>query len=209
MGNPYEILGIKENASDEEVKRAYRELVKKYHPDQYRDNPLAELAQSKLAEINEAYDAIMKARKSGSSRSGAGSGSGGFAGFRSRSSGANSGFQEIRNLINQGLLDEADSRLDEVSERPAEWHFLKGVIYSRKGWYDQAYIHLKMAVELEPMNFEYRSAFNNLNVRNNNYRTASFNRGYMREQDMCDFCQCLICSDCCCECMGGDLISCC
>ena len=60
MRNPYEVLGLKEGASIEEVKKAYRELVKKYHPDRYRDNPLSDLAEEKLREINEAYDYIIK-----------------------------------------------------------------------------------------------------------------------------------------------------
>ena len=56
--NPYEVLGIKPGASQEEIKSAYRKLVKKYHPDQYGDNPLKELAQEKLAEVNEAYEML-------------------------------------------------------------------------------------------------------------------------------------------------------
>lgn len=56
--NPYEVLGVSENASDEEIKKAYRELVKKYHPDKYVNNPLADLAAEKIKEINLAYDTI-------------------------------------------------------------------------------------------------------------------------------------------------------
>ena len=56
MKNPYEVLGIKEGASDEEIKKAYRELVKKYHPDKYVNNPLADLAAEKMKEINDAYE---------------------------------------------------------------------------------------------------------------------------------------------------------
>ena len=63
--NPYEVLGVSENASEEEIKRAYKELVKKYHPDKYQNNPLADLAEEKLQEVNEAYDMIMKGRASG------------------------------------------------------------------------------------------------------------------------------------------------
>ena len=67
--NPYEVLGVPENASEEEIKKAYKELVKKYHPDKYQDNPLADLAEEKLQEVNEAYDMLMKNRNSGSSSS--------------------------------------------------------------------------------------------------------------------------------------------
>lgn len=56
--NPYEVLGVKQGASQEEIKAAYRKLVKQYHPDQYGDNPLKDLAQEKLTEVNKAYDML-------------------------------------------------------------------------------------------------------------------------------------------------------
>ena len=67
--NPYKVLGVSENATDEQVRAAYLELVKKYHPDKYQDNPLKELAGEKLKEINEAYDTINKQRQQGGSSS--------------------------------------------------------------------------------------------------------------------------------------------
>ena len=60
MKDPYEVLGIRPGASEAEIKRAYKELVRKYHPDQYKDNPLSSLAEEKLKEINEAYDYLMR-----------------------------------------------------------------------------------------------------------------------------------------------------
>lgn len=65
MNDPYAVLGVSSSASEEEIKRAYRDLVKKYHPDNYANNPLADLAEAKMKEVNEAYDAIMKARTQG------------------------------------------------------------------------------------------------------------------------------------------------
>ena len=67
MTDPYQVLGVKPDASDDEVKRAYRELARKYHPDNYQNNPLADLAEEKMKEINEAYDAITRMRGGGSS----------------------------------------------------------------------------------------------------------------------------------------------
>ena len=67
MTDPYKVLGVSPSATDEEVKDAYRKLAKKYHPDQYADSPLKDLADEKMKEINEAYDAITKMRSGGSS----------------------------------------------------------------------------------------------------------------------------------------------
>ena len=70
MTDPYIVLGVKPDASDEEIKRAYRELARKYHPDNYQNNPLADLAEEKMKEINEAYDTITKMRSGGGASGG-------------------------------------------------------------------------------------------------------------------------------------------
>ena len=83
MRDPYTVLGVSSNASDQEIKKAYRELARKYHPDNYVDNPLADLAEEKMKEINEAYEAIQKQRSGG--------------GGSYQSSGASSGSRRGRN----------------------------------------------------------------------------------------------------------------
>jgi len=72
MNDPYSILGVSPNASDSEVKKAYRELARKYHPDNYHDNPLSDLAQEKMKEVNEAYNTVLKIREGGTFRPGRG-----------------------------------------------------------------------------------------------------------------------------------------
>ena len=67
--DPYKILGVAPDATDEQIKAAYRDLARKYHPDNYANNPLADLAQEKMKQINEAYDTITKQRKASQSRS--------------------------------------------------------------------------------------------------------------------------------------------
>ena len=204
MRNPYEVLGIREGASEEEIRVAYKNLVKKYHPDQYANNPLSDLAEEKLKEINEAYDYLMKNKGNNSYR-------GHSNNYSNQQYNDNSSnvLMQIRNMIHRGNINKADQMLESISNRNAEWNFLKGIIFLRKGWYDQAYQHIQVAVNLNPTNAEYRSALNNLLNRNRAYRDVGANRGYRSDPSFCEVCQCLICSDCCCECMGGDLISCC
>ena len=60
VNDPYKVLEISPEATDEEVKTAYREMARKYHPDNYANNPLSDLAQEKMQEINEAYDTIIR-----------------------------------------------------------------------------------------------------------------------------------------------------
>ena len=84
MNDPYKILGVPEDASDEEIKKAYRELARKYHPDNYHDNPLEDLAQEKMKEINAAYEQITKERASGR-RTGGAYGGGSYGIFHSGS----------------------------------------------------------------------------------------------------------------------------
>lgn len=207
LKNPYEVLGIREGASEDEIKAAYRELVKKYHPDQYQNNPLAKLAEEKLREINEAYDYLMKNASARGNASSGSSRSGNRGSYRSDGSDF---FSQVRSHINSGNIKLAEDMLDSAGSRPAAWYYLKGLIFMRKGWYDEAYSHLQRAVNMDPSNYEYRSALNRMNASNNAYRANSFNRGFSRkEPDLCTVCQWLWCADCCCECAGGDLISCC
>ena len=159
MNDPYQILNIPPTATDEEVKRAYRDLARKYHPDNYHDNPLADLAQEKMKEINEAYDQIQKQRKAASAASQSYSyGAGGYGdGYGGSTYGAGR-LQQVRMAINRGDVSLAERLLAGVSEHDAEWNFLMGVVCSRRGWMDEAKRYLETAVQMDPNNSEYRSA---------------------------------------------------
>ena len=195
MRNPYEVLGVPSNATEEQIKMAYKELAKKYHPDKYINNPLSDLAAEKMQEINQAYNELMKNRSS-------------YAGGKQSNSYAN--FNQVRTLINQNRIDEAQNALNAMNVRNAEWHYLMGVVMQRKGWHDMAYQHFTSACASDPYNEEYKNAKSAMDMRRNTYRTQSYSQGYpVGGCSTCDVCQSLICGDCCCECMGGDLISCC
>ncbi len=192
MRDPYEVLGVSKDASPEDIKKAYRKLAKKYHPDNYVNNPLADLAAEKFKEINEAYETL----------TGEGAQSGGY---QAGSAGAGN-FAQIRNLIQMNRLDEAERELDALSDRSAEWFFLKGTVFMRRGWHTQGLNFIRQAANMEPGNLEYRMALNQYMSQSGQYRNVGADVGGM---SACDCCQGLICADCCCECMGGDLISCC
>lgn len=206
MRDPYEVLGVRRGSSLEEIKLAYKKLVKKYHPDQYANNPLSDLAQEKLKEINQAYDQL--AGKSGAQ--GASSSQSSYSSGNSYANKSGSNYSEIRMMIERGNLSGAEAMLQRITNRGAEWNFLMGALYLKKGWYDQAYQHISLASQMEPGNVEYRNAMNNFGFRNQGYRAYGNQGGYRQSSgSCCDVCSCLICTDCCCECMGGDFISCC
>lgn len=164
MNDPYQILGVPESATDEEVKKAYRELARKYHPDNYHDNPLADLAQEKMKEINAAYEQITKERGGGrSGGSGAqGYGYGGGAAYQQYGGRASSSsvLQQVRIAINSGDLSRAEALLANYADHGAEWNFLKGAVCYRRGWLDEARRYYQTACQMDPGNAEYRQALN-------------------------------------------------
>ncbi|MBQ7826679.1 MAG: J domain-containing protein [Clostridia bacterium] len=204
MNDPYKVLGVSRDATDDEIKAAYRELAKKYHPDNYADNPLADLVEEKMKEVNEAYDTIRKERAAGRSSSGSGGSYGGSY------NGYTGGLGNIRTLISNGRYSEAELMLDSIaaSERGAEWNYLKGCVLMQRGAFYDAQRHIDTACYMDPNNEEYRRAKDSIR----NY-SAGAGRQYRSagsgSNDMCDLCSTLICMDCMCECCGGDLIRCC
>lgn len=196
MNDPYQVLGVKTNASDDEIKKAYRELARKYHPDNYQDNPLADLAEEKMKEVNEAYDAITKMRSGGyqSSQSG-----GGYQYQQNhyQSSGGNATYARVRQLINAGDLNGAEELLRQMPPRSgdAEYYFLAGSIAYRRGWLDEARQNYNMALRLDPGNMEYRRAAGMMNQGGYAYGQQNMSA---QQCDSCDICTSMMLLNCLC-----------
>lgn len=192
MNDPYSVLGVSQNASDEEIKKAYRDLARKYHPDNYQNNPLADLAEEKMKEINEAYNAITKMRSGGSQ-------SGSYGGYSSSSSsyqsaaGRNPTYNRVRSMINMGDLAGAERLLYEVPTKDGEWYFLSGSIAYRKGWLDEALQNYSLACQMDPGNMEYRQALNMMQQGGQPYGNYGYATGRMDGLDCCTTLMCMQC----------------
>ncbi len=202
MRDPYEVLGVSQSASDEEVKKAYRELARKYHPDNYQNNPLADLAEEKMKEINEAYDAITKGRSGG--QSGYSSGySGGYGssayqqgyGGGSYQQSSGSAYAQARQQINAGDLDGAEQTLQGAGGKTGEWYFLMGSIAYRRGWLDEARQNFQIAVQMEPGNMEFRQALAMMQQGGYSYQPTGMTGA---QCDSLDCCTTLMCMNCLC-----------
>ena len=211
MRDPYSILGIAKSASDEEVKAAYRELARKYHPDNYTDdNPLKELAEEKMQEINAAYDEIQRMRASKNYSQSNNANSDGFS-YTGSSTGV---YADIRRKINAKRFADAERDLFAIpeNERFAEWHYLCSIILMQRGRVNDAMRELEIACNMDPSNVEYQKAKEMFNNTANGYGSTYYGGGYARPRsssdDACNCCANLVCLDCLCEMCGGDLIRC-
>lgn len=179
MPDPYSVLGVDRNASDDELKKAYRSLSRKYHPDANINNPHKDEAEAKFKEVQQAYQQIMDERErgytsgGGGSSSGSGSGYGGsfyggYGSFDGYGGYGQSGESDSRrettdlhlkasaNYIRSGHYREALNVLDGIKERNALWYFYSASANSGLGNNVTALEHAREAVRLEPENMQYR-----------------------------------------------------
>lgn len=158
MFDPYSVLGVSRDASDEEIKKAYRKLSRKYHPDANINNPNKEQAEEKFKEVQQAYEQIMKEKEYGSSYGNAGGYYGGFTGRQ------NSTYQDeeaIRrqaaaNYIQSRHFQEAMNVLSSLKQRNGEWYYLSAMANMGLGNNVNALEDIRTAVNLEPDNVQYR-----------------------------------------------------
>lgn len=232
MNDPYQILGVTRDASDREIKKAYRDLSRKYHPDSYAGKSEAEAnaAAEKFKQVQEAYNRIVD------ERSGKTTGSygdfGGFGGF-----GANQGRQNYSedeqhmmaamNYIRARRYNEALNVLNGISNRNAAWYYYSSIANMGLGNNNVALEQAKQAADMEPGNMQYRQYYQQLQNGGGFYGGSPFGSpfgggyggggsyggygSYGGGYDSCgtgNLCCDLWCADTLCECMGGDLCAC-
>lgn len=229
MINPYDVLGVSPSATEEEIKKAYRALSRKYHPDANINNPDKARAEEKFKEIQQAYQQIMKEREQGFSGSygssggygssgssyGSYGGYGGFGGFGGYG-GSSSGYaseedirmQAVVNYINNGHYAEALHVLSELRERTARWYFYSAMANAGQGNNVVAKEHASTAVRMEPGNFQYQQLLSRLQNGGAEYRSRGEMYGYpiFSSGDMCTrLCIANLICNCCC---GGRFYMC-
>ena len=222
MRDPYQVLGIARGASDEEIKKAYRNLSRKYHPDANVNNPNKAQAEEKFKEVQQAYDQIMKEKQQGSfggygnsyggygNAGGSGSSYGDFGGFGGFYGNANayreenSRLQAAANYIRNGYYREAFNVLNDIpfSERNGRWYYYSAVTNQGLGNTATALEHIRRAVELEPSNIQYRQFQQNLEYGGTWY--TSMGSGYERPYSGSEWCLRMLllnlfCNFCCCR----------
>ncbi len=204
LSDPYRILGVSPDATDDEIKKAYRNLAKKYHPDKYANTPLADTASEKMKEINDAYDRITKMRKEGASYT-AGAGYASAGQTRTGAQDPDGRYYSVRVYINSGDFASAERILSGVppTERNAEWYYLMGIIYLKNGQLETANNYFATACRLDPSNAEYAAMYNNIRQQRQGYYGGYNNRSSYYSGDNClsDLCCLLACFQCC-SCCG-------
>lgn len=210
--NPFVILGIDKNASQSEILEAYKAKRAEYQQHVFDEGEAGAQAARMLEQIDNAYQQAMETAQECSEVSGEGE----------------SVYDGVKQAIRNKDVDTAQKELDKMSYRGAEWHYFQSIVFYEKNWLNDSKKQLELALEMDPSNQKYSRALENLKKKIDGSRPFSndesktshsrnsthTHRTYsQRDSDvadgMCAACQALWCADCCCECMGGDLIRCC
>lgn len=203
MSDPYQVLGVDKNATDDEIKRAYRRLAKQYHPDANPDDPVAA---KKMQEINEAYDRIKnpeKYRGPAAGQSYGGQSYGGYYGHQRSydTAGSDSRLQAAANYLRFGRYREALSILTQVepTDRDALWYYLSALAHEGLGYQVTALEHIRKAVSMAPDNRTYLNELDRMEHRGDTYRRQAGNyQGFDLRMNPCaSLCLCWFCNQIC------------
>lgn len=211
--NPFIILGISRDASQSEILEAYKEKRAYYQAHIFDEGESGAEAARMLSVIDNAYQEAMEISHSSATVDGEGE----------------SSFEAVKQAIRDKDPERAQRELDKISYRSAEWHYFQSIVFYNKNWLNDSKKQLEIALQKDPNNEKYSRALNNLKrkidgthpydkegsqgVYSNTTTSSSSGRTYSQQASAsdgcCAACQALWCADCCCECMGGDLIRCC
>lgn len=162
MFDPYSVLGVSRDASDEDIKKAYRRLSRKYHPDANLNNPNKDQAEERFKEVQQAYDQIMKEREyGGSGNSYDNMGGFGFGGYRTRQEDTYQDEEALRrqaaaNYVQNGHYREAMNVLSSLKQRNGQWYYLSAMANMGMGNNVNALDDIREAVRMEPENIQYQ-----------------------------------------------------
>lgn len=224
--DPYSVLGVTRGATDREIKKAYRTLSRKYHPDSYSDDTQKNWAEEKFREVQEAYNQIVEERSGKSQQT-----YGGYGGGGQQYSEEDQHLMAAMNYIRARRYNEAVNVLNSMENRGARWYYFSSYANLGLGNNVVAMDYAKKAVEMDPGNMEYQQYYQQLQRGGTASPFGGFGGGYGGNPfgggygggyggyggygsyggSSCgtgNICCDLWCADTCCECMGGDLCSC-
>ena len=202
MLDPYSVLGVSRNASMDEIKKAYRKLSRKYHPDANINNPNKEEAEEKFKQVQQAYDQIVREREQGASQS---SWSGEFGGgYQTQDDQRSMEMRAAANYINAAHYQEALNVLNRMTERNGQWYYYHAVANAGAGNTASAMEDARRADYMEPNNMQYQQLYQQLQSGGQWYWNQGNGYGYERPGNgfgnCCCQCLCMnmLCPGCCC-----------
>ncbi len=210
--NPFVILGVDKNATQSEILEAYKQKRAYYQAHVFDEGESGAQAASMLNQLDDAYQQAMEMAVESATVTGEGE----------------SAYEQVKQAIRSKDIETAQKLLDDMSCRGAEWHYYQSVVFYEKNWLNDTKKQLEIALQMDPQNEKYQRALDNLKKKIDGSRpydkegaqgvynadSTQTDRTYTQRDGavadgICSACQALWCADCCCECMGGDLIRCC
>lgn len=210
--NPFVILGVDKNATQSEILEAYKQKRAYYQAHVFDEGESGAQAASMLNQLDDAYQQAMEMAIESATVTGEGE----------------SAYEQVKQAIRSKDIETAQKLLDDMSYRGAEWHYYQSVVFYEKNWLNDTKKQLEIALQMDPQNEKYKRALDNLKKKIDGSRpydkegsqgvynadSTQTDRTYTQRDGavadgICSACQALWCADCCCECMGGDLIRCC